>query len=56
MKGTMSRTLQAVLNDPQGREQLKTQLLRGETGKIISGGKEYIVKVEITKQTTIPPK
>lgn len=50
MKGRISSTLQSVLSDPKGREQLKAVLLRGQNGKIVSSGKAYIVKLDVTKK------
>lgn len=49
MKGRISPRLDAVLRDPQAREQLKVRLLRGEDGRIVSGDKAYLLKMDVTK-------
>lgn len=47
MKGKISKRLEAVLNDPKGREQLKDHLLHGTDGRIVAGGRSYTLRIDL---------
>ncbi len=47
MKGTISKKLQAVLNDPKGREQLSEHLLNGKDGRVVAGDKSYALHIDV---------
>lgn len=49
MKGTISKTLEEVLRDPKGREQLRNYLIHGQDGRIVIGNKAYTVRVDVQK-------
>lgn len=49
MKGKISKRLEAVLRDPQGREQLKEHLLSGRNGRVVADGKYYDLRVDVLK-------
>lgn len=55
MKGRVSPTLDKILRDPKGREQLKERLLTGTNGRIDGTDKSYIVTVDVTS-ASIPPR
>jgi hypothetical protein len=47
MKGKISKRLEAVLQDPEGRSQLKDRLLHGKDGRIVAGDKSYQFRVDV---------
>lgn len=49
MKGKISQNLESVLKDPQGRNQLMERLSKREDGRIVTGGKTYVLKIDIIK-------
>lgn len=51
MKGRVSPLLEKLLNDPKGREQLKTHLLTGTDGKIVTSTKTYEVRIDVTSSS-----
>ena len=49
MKGKISKRLEAVLQDPKGRAQLKDHLLQGKDGRVAAGDKSYLFRVDVRK-------
>lgn len=49
MKGKISPNLESVLKDPQGRHQLMQFLEKRQDGKIVTGNKSYVLKIDVTK-------
>ena len=56
MKGRVSPALEKVLKDPEGREQLKSHLLMGKDGRIVTTDKTYALKVDVTTLAKVTPK
>ena len=50
MKGTISKRLEAVLRDPNGRDQLRNHLLKGRDGRIVAGDKTYTLRVDVRRE------
>ena len=54
MKGKFSKKLEEVLRDPNSREQLRRQLIRGVDGRIVGHDKKYDVHIGVRKSEVSP--
>jgi hypothetical protein len=51
LKGTISKKLKAVLDDPKGREQLSEHLLHGKDGRVVAGDKSYALHIDVRSES-----